>query len=184
VTETTKQEQERAVGEPERRLLPVFARLAGWLIVPLYVISDLAYYLFTYSVIPWNNTSLLDTVQGVMLDLGFAAFALVGALLITRRPSNAVGWIMACVGLMVPVFNSGSAYALYIMATRGRPDALAIVGAWAGNWYWFVMLSLALIYLPMLFPDGRLLSRRWLPVAITGGPGRWASPSSGRYPTR
>jgi hypothetical protein len=171
VTGTTKQEQERAVGEPERRLLPVFARLVGWLIVPLYVISDLAYYLFTYSVIPWNNTSLLDTLQGMMLDLGFAAFALVGALLITRRPSNAVGWIMACVGLMVPVFNSGSAYALYVMATRGRPDALAVVGAWAGNWYWFVMLSLALIYLPMLFPDGRLLSRRWLPVAITGGTG-------------
>jgi hypothetical protein len=170
VTETTKK-QKRAVGGPERRLLPVVARLAGWLIVPLYVVSDCTYYFLTYSLVPWSGSSLLENVQGVMLDLGFATFAVVGALLVTRRPSNAVGWIMASVGLMVPVFNSGTAYAHYVMATRGRPDALAVVGAWAGNWYWFVMLSLALIYLPILFPDGRLLSRRWLPVAIIGGIG-------------
>jgi hypothetical protein len=170
VTETTK-EQERAVGGPERRLLPVVARLVGWLIVPLYVVCDLANYLLTYSVVPWSNGSLLDHVEGLMLDLGFAAFALVGALLITRRPANAVGWIMASTGLMVPVFNLGTAYAAYVMATRGRPGALAVFGAWAGNWYWFVMLSLALIYLPMLFPNGRLISRRWLPFALIGGLG-------------
>jgi hypothetical protein len=33
------------------------------------------------------------------------------------------------------------------------------------------MLALALVYLPMLFPDGRLLSRRWLPFAVIGGIG-------------
>jgi hypothetical protein len=33
------------------------------------------------------------------------------------------------------------------------------------------MLALALIYLPLLFPDGRLLSRRWLSVAVLGGIG-------------
>jgi MFS family permease len=170
VTETTK-EQERAVGGPERRLLPVVARLVGWLIVPLYIVSDLANYLLTYSVIPWSNSSLLDHLEGLTLDLGFAAFAVVGALLIARRPANAVGWIMASTGLMVSVFNLGSAYATYVMATRGRPDALAVFGAWAGNCYWFVMLSLALIYLPMLFPDGRLISRRWLPFALIGGIG-------------
>lgn len=57
------------------------------------------------------------------------------------------------------------------MATRDRPDALAVFGAWCANWFWFVMLALALVYLPMLFPDGRLLSRRWLPVAVIGGTG-------------
>jgi hypothetical protein len=56
-----------------------------------------------------------------------------------------------------------------LWATRGRPDALAVFGAWVANCYWFLMLALALIYLPMLFPDGRLLSRRWLPVAVIGG---------------
>jgi hypothetical protein len=31
------------------------------------------------------------------------------------------------------------------------------------------MLALALIYLPLLFPDGRLPSRRWLPIAVFAG---------------
>jgi len=145
--------------------------VVGWLIVPLYVVSDLAFYLLMYSAVPWSESSLLEHVEGLMLDLGFASFALVGALLIIRRSANAVGWIMASTGLMVPVFNVGSAYATYVMATRGRPNTLAVFGAWAGNWYWFVMLSLALIYLPMLFPDGRLISRRWLPFALIGGVG-------------
>jgi len=145
--------------------------VAAWLIVPVYVMTDFAYYLLTYSVVPWSTTSLLDHVQGVMLDLGFSTFALVGALLVARRPANAIGWIMASIGLMVPIFNTGSAYATYVMATRGSADALAVLGAWAANWYWFVMLALALIYLPMLFPDGRLISRRWLPVAMIGGAG-------------
>ena len=164
-------EQGRAVGRPGRRLLRVVARVAAWLIVPVYVMTDFAYYLLTYSVVPWSTTSLLDHVQGVMLDLGFSTFALVGALLVARRPANAIGWIMASIGLMVPIFNTGSAYATYVMATRGSADALAVLGAWAANWYWFVMLALALIYLPMLFPDGRLISRRWLPVAMIGGAG-------------
>ncbi len=170
MTETTK-DQEKTIGGPERHQLPAVVRIAGWLIVPLYLVSDLAYYILTYSATPQGDSSLIDQVQGFALDLGFSTFAAVGALLVIRRPYNAIGWIMASIGLMVPLFNSGTAYALYVMVHRGRPDALAVFGAWAGNWYWFVMLSLALIYLPMLFPDGRLLSRRWLPVAVLGGSG-------------
>jgi hypothetical protein len=169
VVTNARREQEGGAGA--RRTLRVVARVAAWLIVPVYVVIDFTYYLLTYSVVPWSTTSLLDHVQGLMLDLGFFTFALVGALLVSRRPANAIGWIMASIGLMVPIFNTGSAYATYVVATRHRPDALAVFGAWAANWYWFVMLALALIYLPMLFPDGRLISRRWLPVAMIGGAG-------------
>ncbi len=145
------------------------ARVAGWVIAPLYVASTCAYYFLIYNAGLWTENAVVDNVESVMLDVGFGAFAVVGALLVVRRSTNAIGWIMATIGLMVPIFNTGSAYAAYVMAIRGRPDALALFGAWAANCYWFVMLALALIYLPMLFPDGRLLSRRWLPVAVLGG---------------
>jgi hypothetical protein len=57
------------------------------------------------------------------------------------------------------------------VVTRGQPDALAVAGAWIGSWYWYLLLALILVYLPLLFPDGHLLSRRWLPVAVLMGIG-------------
>jgi hypothetical protein len=42
-------------------------------------------------------------------------------------------------------------------------------GEWTGSWY--ALLALVLVYLPLLFPDGRLPSRRWLSVAVLMGVG-------------
>jgi len=107
--------------------------------------------------------------EDVVLWVGFGAFAVVGALLVMKRPANLIGWIMATVALMVAIFPAGGAYAAYVMATRGQPGAIAVFGAWTQNWYWYVLLALATVYLPLLFPNGRLLTRRWLPVAILPG---------------
>jgi hypothetical protein len=162
-------EQGLEVGGISHRAFLLVARLAGWLIVFLYAASTCTYYLLAYGAGLWDVEAVADNVTGVMLSVGFGAFAVVGALLIARRPTNAIGWILATVALMVSVFNAGGGYAAYVLATRGRPDALGVFGAWVANCYWFFMLALALIYLPMLFPDGRLLSRRWLPVAVLAG---------------
>jgi hypothetical protein len=152
-----------------RALLFALARVAGWLIVPLYVAGTCTYYLLERGAGSWNEHPVAENVAGVALDAGFGAFAVVGAVLVARRPTNLIGWIMAAVALMVSIFNAGGAYATNVILTHGHPDALAVVGAWTANCYWFLMLALALIYLPMLFPDGRLLSRHWLPVAVLAG---------------
>jgi hypothetical protein len=152
-----------------RRSLTVVARVAGWLIVPLYVAGNCAFYLLRRGAGLGDGTNLLDDVEGTVFNVCFGAFAVVGALLVVKRPTNLIGWIMAAIALMVSIFNAGGAYATYVMLTRGQPDALAVVGAWTANCYWFVMLALALFYLPMLFPDGHLPSRRWLPVAVLAG---------------
>ena len=152
--------------EPRGRRLLFVARVAGWLIVPLYVAGLCTSYVLQ------RRAGLLhdNSVENAVLLIGFSAFAVVGALLVTKRPTNAIGWIMAAVA-MVSIFLAGDSYAAYVMVTRGEPDALAVVGAWTGSWYWLLLLALVLIYLPLLFPDGRLLSRRWLPVAVLAGIG-------------
>jgi hypothetical protein len=107
-----------------------------------------------------------SSMEDLVLFVGFGMFAVVGALLVAKRPDNLVGWIMGAAALIVGIFSTSEIYAAYVMTTRGRPDALAVFGAWANGWYWYVLLALVFCYLPLLFPDGRLLSRRWLPVAV------------------
>jgi hypothetical protein len=36
---------------------------------------------------------------------------------------------------------------------------------WLGSWPWYIAFGLILTFLLLLFPDGRLPSRRWRPVA-------------------
>jgi hypothetical protein len=110
-------------------------------------------------------------VEDVVFVVGLGAFVVVGALLVAKRPTNPISWIMAAIALMGAIFPTGGTYAAYVMSTRGQPDALAVIGAWTQAWYWYLLIALAFVYLPLLFPDGRLLSRRWLPVAILPGIG-------------
>jgi len=148
-------------------LLFALGRVAGWLTVPLYVVGICTSYVFQ------RRAGLLgdDSVENALLLVGFSAFAVVGAVLVAKRPANAIGWIMAAVALMVSIFLAGDTYAAYVMVTRGQPDALAVIGAWIGSWYWYPLLVLVLVYLPLLFPDGRMPSRRWLSVAVLTGVG-------------
>src|SRR5215211_4312595 len=154
-----------------RPLLFALGRVAGWLIVPLYVAGNCAFYLLRRGAGLENGANLLDDVVGMVLNVGFGALAVVGALLVAKRSTNLIGWIMAAIAFMVAIFPAGGTYATYVMVTRGQPDALAVVGAWAGSWYWYVLIALAVIYLPLRFPDGRLPSRRWFPVAVVPGIG-------------
>jgi hypothetical protein len=146
--------------------LSLFARVAGWLIVPLYVASACTSYLLERRTgLPPNE----HPIEDVPLLVGFGAFAVVGALVVAKRPANLIGWIMAAIALIVTIFPVGDAYAAYVMVTRGHPDALAVLGAWVQSWYWLLLLALTFVYLPLLFPDGRLPSRRWLPLAVVPG---------------
>ncbi len=117
-----------ATGGSTRRPLPfAFARVAGWLIVPLYLAGVCANLWFESRLGLQDE----DPFQGVVLLVGFGAFAVVGALMVLKRPANSIGWILAAVAFMVAVFPAGDSYAAYVMRTRGQPDALAVLGAWA-----------------------------------------------------
>ncbi|MBA2712703.1 MAG: hypothetical protein H0U55_03990 [Rubrobacteraceae bacterium] len=75
------------------RRTPLFAigGVAGWLSVPLYVGDNCALYLLRRGAGLGNGANLLDDVGGMVLSVGFGAFAVVGALLVAKRPTNLVG---------------------------------------------------------------------------------------------
>src|ERR671916_2184648 len=94
-----------------RGWLRLLARVAGWLIFPLYVAGMCTSYLLERSAgIPGGHP-----MENAVLWVGFGAFAAVGALLVARRPTNLIGWIMATVGLIVGLFPAGDSYAGYVM---------------------------------------------------------------------
>ncbi len=94
--------------------------------------------------------------------LGFSAFAGVGALVALRRPGNAVGWVLLGTAIFFAAGEAGEAY----VADPPRPGQVWV--AWLSTFTTNIWFALALIFLPLLFPHGRLPSSRWRPVLWVG----------------
>jgi len=114
-----------------------------------------------------NNT--LDAVSFAGLSLGFAAFMVVGALIVAHRPTNAIGWMFSATALLASTAGLAAEYATYTLVTRPGSLPGAILAAWYASWPWYSAIALALVFTPLLFPTGRLLSPRWRPVAWLAG---------------
>ncbi len=101
---------------------------------------------------------------GFVYGATFLCPAPVGALIASRRPRNPIGWIMLAIGFVSAtggVFDE-SARQLY----APRPElgaALFLVGDVLSR---LVLLLIGILVL--LFPDGRLPSKRWRGVVIAG----------------
>ena len=102
------------------------------------------------------------TILGV---LSIPAFSVVGALVASRRPDNPIGWILCGVGLSFALGGLAGEYATYALITEPGSLPGGHLMAWLGTWIWPPGIILVLTYLLLLFPDGRLPSRRWKPVA-------------------
>ena len=98
--------------------------------------------------------------------LAFMGMGVVGALSLSRAPRNVIGLLMLWVAVSVGfAFAMGELSAYLYM--RGDVVAAMWVG-WPGTTLWALGLFPLLVLLPLLFPDGRLLSPRWRPVLRAG----------------
>jgi hypothetical protein len=96
-----------------------------------------------------------------LLAVGFAAYPTVGALVASRRPRNAIGWLLCVVGLAITSSIFMDEYATY--AQQVQPSSLP--GAEIATFISTINPGpLLAIFVLLLFPDGRLPSRLWRPV--------------------
>ena len=108
---------------------------------------------------------------GARLGPGFAvltgvlslAFPTVGALIASRLPTNPIGWIFCGMGLLYAAQRFTTAYADYALVENFALPGGEYV-AWFSTLVGFANPTLG-VFLMLLFPDGRLLSRRWQIVA-------------------
>jgi signal transduction histidine kinase len=95
-----------------------------------------------------------------------ASFACVGAIVATRRRHNILGWAMWAGGVVVAVEWFGFVYADVSIRLHGGSLPATVPFAWISTWLFYPMVGLILIVIPLLFPDGRLPSARWRPIAV------------------
>jgi len=106
-------------------------------------------------------TSAGDTLSELLIFVTFLAFPIVGALIASRHPKNPVGWICLAVGLFWMLIFLGDS----IPGSGPYPVTIdALTQA-----IWIPPVGLLGIYLILLFPDGKLPSRRWRPLAWLSG---------------
>ncbi|HEV2091689.1 MAG TPA: hypothetical protein VGR18_00840 [Rubrobacter sp.] len=99
-------------------------------------------------------------------------FAIVAALIVSRQPRNTIGWLlMAPVGLYVvggPIEN----YIGYLAPSTPTPTVPLLLMLWFNSWNW-LLLIFPLLYIPLLFPNGRPPTPRWRWVSV--GAIAWAT---------
>ncbi len=96
-----------------------------------------------------------------VLALGYSV---IGAIIASRLPNHPIGWICCAIGFIAAVDHFGGEYAVY--ALQAHPDALPGGEAmlWLQGWFWMLFIGL-IVFLLLLFPTGKLPSRRWRPFA-------------------
>jgi hypothetical protein len=98
---------------------------------------------------------------GFVVTPALGGFAVVGALVASRQPRNAIGWTLMAVAIVFTLSNGVEAY----VTTSDDPAPVAM---WLDDWVGDVWIALVGVWIPLLFPDGRLPSRRWRSVAWFG----------------
>jgi hypothetical protein len=139
-------------------------RTAAWLAWSLWALS-LALTALALLLLALNlskpNTHIFDWWFGNTLSV---IDVTVGATVASRRPENPIGWLLLLSGLAIIINHFSAQYAIY--ALLAQPGSLPVgeALAWIASWLLPIYAGLQVFYL-LLFPTGRLPSRRWRPLA-------------------
>jgi hypothetical protein len=145
------------------------ARTASWL---AWSLATLSMAMFVVSVVLYvlarsaqEVPSSLDTLADLLVFVPFLAFPIVGALIASKRPDNPIGWICLVAGLFWMFIVLGESSDAFWLATEAAPIPHSVAIDALTQWTWVPPVGLLGIYMILLFPDGRLPSRRWRPLA-------------------
>jgi hypothetical protein len=136
----------------------IFARIL-WVATVLLVAGALVLGLANRQVVP-----LYEVPSTIIAP----TFATLGALIVARRPGNIIGWIFLACGVLDGVAMFSGQYA-NVALDPGVPTLPGgAVAAWFSTQAQSAYAAL-ILFLVLLFPDGKLLSRRWRPIAWAMG---------------
>jgi len=161
---------------------PVAARIA-WSLWALSTALLLGALLFTFL----NRSTpavveLSGTIFDVVVSFAMLSFPTVGALVASRRPQNPIGWLFCAVGVPLGLSSFAWGYAAYALVTAPGSLPGAEVMASLASWLFLPAIFAIPPLLFLLFPDGRLLSRRWRPAVWLAVAANWSRRRGTRSP--
>ncbi|HEX3630719.1 MAG TPA: histidine kinase [Candidatus Dormibacteraeota bacterium] len=139
----------------------------GTTLVMLAVVAGDLVLLATNVGTPSSALSGTDGILRIEIPLFAITFILVGALVATRLPRNAVGWIFWACGIEATIQALMTEYGWTAFRTGPLPGAQSAL--WLSRGLGEPLFLLAFTYLVFFFPDGRLPSPRWRLAAVISG---------------
>jgi hypothetical protein len=106
---------------------------------------------------------------GLLLIMVVASFGIVGAIVATRLPGNAIGWILWASGTFMGWSVAANTYANESLERYAGSLPGTVAVAWLSSVGIIPILCVTAIFVPLLFPDGHLPSPAWRGVAGFAG---------------
>ena len=112
------------------------------------------------------NRSVENEIEPYTVNLVVAAlaFSMFGAIVALRQRKNPIGWLLLGVGILYATELLAGNYGVYTLETDPGSLPGVPLAAWLTSWVWVAGGSLVL-FVFLYFPDGKLPSPRWRPVA-------------------
>src|SRR5215218_291115 len=146
--------QGRGIGGVSRH---TSVRLAWALCALSLALTALSLLLFILN-LSYPNTHLFEPWLDNTLNAVF--YPAVGAIVASRRPQNPVGWLLCLYGLAISISYFCAEYAIYGLLAEPNSLPAGEAMAWIVSWVLPILNGLTVFYI-LLFPTGRLPSRRW-----------------------
>ena len=144
--------------------------LAPWVAWGLWLLAvALEIVAFLLLTLPNQALPAAEKAASVVETIPFLVFATVGAVIVSRRPGNVIGWLCCAIGFGLSLSVFGSNDAQTTLAADPDPLPAELLLMILGDVGFVLSLGLLFTFVLLLFPTGRLLSRRWRPVAWTAG---------------
>jgi hypothetical protein len=120
----------------------------------------------------FNGESLTELVENhhAIGILDALVLAPIGALIVVGDRRHLLAWLLIVDGLFLGVFNLAAQYAPLALGLTSRRLSLpgGELASWLTSWTNVPGIVIGVIFLVLLFPDGRLPSRRWWPLGLAG----------------
>jgi hypothetical protein len=120
----------------------------------------------------FNGENLIELVANhhAIGILNALVLPLVGALIVVGDRRHLLAWLLLADGLLLAVYNFASQYAALALGLTARRLSLpgGELASWLTGWTNVPGIVIAVVFVVLLFPDGRLPSRRWWPLAWAG----------------